>query len=361
MIFLSFFVCFVVSCTSSEDIQISYSQESNAEPSQSDTEDVIEPSSQPGSEVEEPAVEPSVEPASQPSSQEPSQEDTGTESEIGLEWDEIPQSLVSLNEGVHRVSRQEHHVYVSVPTTYMGEEMLPLVVVLHGSVDCTSANPAQELAVELLGQFPAVALYPQSNSCEWAQSGSADTDFVQGVIMDWVAHNQIDGSQVSLMGIDQGGQVALNVQVDNLVGLGILLTSAKEGWGIPSSRLQHSFVQLVNKRDAQVPFPGGNGLQSVPDSVLQWVDHNDCSYAPDISSVGVVSIQEYPDCASGSRVVLASVLPDPWHEECQSSWQEAQQSGTEMIPPEGIDCGETHELPHTAFAQSSWKFVWELF
>lgn len=212
-----------------------------------------------------------------------------------------------------------------------------------------------------MDQFPSVVIYPQSSTCTWSTSETDDADFVQEIITDWASHSQIDETRVSIMGIDQGGQVALSIQRTEVVGLGILLTSAKEDWTIPPSRTQHSFVQLVNKRDEEVPFPGGNGLQSVPDSTLQWVEHNDCSYAPDISSAGAVSIQEYPDCVSGSRVVLASVLPDPWHEECQSSWQQAQQSGTEMIPPQGIDCGETHELPASAFSQSSWKFVWDLF
>ena len=325
MFSLCLFSYVVIACTSSEDIQISYSPDS-----------------------------------SQPSAQEPSQEDTEGEHENGSLWEEIPESLVSLSGGVHRVSWQSHDVYVSVPTTYTGDTTLPMIVMLHGGVDCSS-SPAQKLAFDVLGQFPAVALYPQSSSCAWGQSSTTDTEFVQGVIEAWSAHEQIDESRVSLMGIDQGGQVALNTQVDHLVGLGILLTSAKEGWSIPPSQRQHSYVQLVNKRDVQVPFPGGNGLQSVPDSVLQWVEHNDCSYVPEISAMGVVSIQEYPDCISDSRVVLSSVLPDPWHEECQNSWQQAQQSGTDMIPPEGIDCGETHELPDSAFSQSGWKFVWDFF
>ena len=346
---LSLFFYVVVACTSSDDIQLSYSQQTNTESSHTDSGQGAEPASQPD--------EPSFEPSAQPSSQ----EDTGAESENGLDWDTIPDSLVSLNDGVHRVGWQNHDVYVSVPATYVGDGVLPLVVILHDGLGCPSSDPAQELAVELLGQIPAVVLYPQSTSCTWSQNGTADTEFVQGVITDWSAHDQIDESRVSLMGMDQGGQVAINTQISELVGLGVLLTSAQEGWTIPSSSTQHSFVQLVNKRDDQVPFSGGNGLQSVPDSVLQWVEHNDCSYAPDISSIGVVSIQEYPDCVSGSRVVLASVLPEPWHEECQSSWQQAQQSGTEMISPEGIDCGKTHELPTTAFSQSSWKFVWGFF
>ena len=359
MFSLYIFSYVVLACTSSEDIQISYSQETNHEPSHSDSIEETEPSSQPSEPSVEPS-EPSVEPASQPSAQEPAQEDTGSEQEAGLDWDTIPESLASLNEGVHRVAWQSHHVYVSVPTTYIGDGALPLVVMLHGGSDCSSSDPAQELAVELLGQFPAVVLYPQSNACAWSPSGLGDADFIQGVIADWGSHSQVDESLVWLMGIDHGGQLALHTQIDNLVGLGVLLTSAQEGWTISSSHIQHSYVQLVNKRDGQVPFSGGNGLQSVPDSVLQWAEHNDCSYAPDISSVGAVSIQEYPNCVSNSRVVLASVLPDPWHEECQSSWQQAQQNGTEMIPPEGIDCGETHELPAAAFSQSPWKFVWDL-
>ena len=353
MFSLSFFYYVVLACTSSEDIQISYSVEPNPEPSQTDSGEMTEPSVQPSTEPSEPALEPSSQP-------EPSQEDTGSENENGQDWDMIPESLVSLNEGVHRVFWQEDSVYVIVPTTYSGDADLPMVVMLHGGADCSSSNPSQELAFMLLGQFPAVVLFPQRSDCGWATNATSDVDFVQGVIAEWSAHSQIDSSRVSLLGVDQGGQVALDVDIDDLFGLGILLTSAKEGWTIPSSRAQHSFVQLVNKRDALVPFPGGNGLQSVPDSVLQWVEHNDCSYAPEISNLGAVSVQEYPDCISDSRVVLASVLPDPWHEECQSSWQQAQQNGTQMIPPEGIDCGETHELPDSAFSQSAWKFVWDL-
>lgn len=98
MFFLRLFFYFVFACTSSEDLQISYSQETSNEPA----------------------------------SQSPSQEDTDSERETEFNWDTIPESILSLKGGVHRVSWQVHDVYVSVPSTYMGDDTLALIVLLHG-------------------------------------------------------------------------------------------------------------------------------------------------------------------------------------------------------------------------------------
>ena len=91
-----------------------------------------------------------------------------------------------------------------------------------------------------------------------------------------------------------------------------------------------SFVQLINKRDEEIPFTG------------LWQSREYCL-------IGRGFPQSYGGCLHNYRVVLASVLPDPWHEECLASWQEALQRGSERVPPYGIACSSMHELSLNAF------------
>lgn len=342
-------------CSAEKDIQVSIGGESDNEHVDSDT--GIEELPSPEPENAQPTTEPDV--------QEPEdsdQEDTGAEDIQGQVWSSIPDSLVELREGVHKVLGDDgHHVYATIPSSHADGEMLPLVVLLHDESGCSTLEPAQELAKEMLGQIAAAVVYPQMSGCSWTGLPE-DVEFVRDVMLLWSSHAEVNEAHVYLIGQDEGGALALRVGVESttLSGLGILRTSAQEQWEIPQDHRQHSFVQLVNARDESVPFSGGNGIMAVPESVLLWVEHNGCGYAPVSSSIGGVSLKEYPQCVAESRVFLGTVLPDPWHEECQSAWQEAQQTGTEMIPPDGIACGDRHELPSTAFLNGSWSFVWSL-
>ena len=349
------------SCSAEEDIHISIGTNSDKEELEADTGILAEP------EAQQPAAEPTSEPEAEEPPQDTGIEDSGQEGRIVTIWDSIPDSLHVLKEGVHQIAwEDDHRVYVTIPSSYSTGEELPLLVLLHDDTSCPSTDVAEELAVDLMGQLSAAVIYPQTSACSWSTNdvgAQQDIDFIHDVIVQWMGHEEIDEEQVYLVGKDSGGGLALKagVGVSTLSGLGVMLTSAPQGWEVPDSHGQHSFVQLVNARDAQVPFSGGNGLMAVPESVLLWVEHNECDYAPETSSLAGISVKEYPNCAEGARVLLGTVLPDPWHEECQSAWQEAQQSGAEMIPPEGIECGDTHELPVGSPHDSAWMFVWSLF
>ncbi|MFY0538677.1 alpha/beta hydrolase family esterase [Nannocystis pusilla] len=66
-------------------------------------------------------------------------------------------------------------------------------------------------------------------------------------------------------------------------------------------------VQMFNgTTDLLVPYNGGI-YQSAPQSLADWVDHNNCSGEPDVIHNGSVTCEAYDECDAGVSVTLCTI------------------------------------------------------
>ena len=342
-VFISF--AYIFSCSKEEDFSFSTSKNPEEETQQESSLNSGE------------TPNPSIEPSNEPSVNEPSS-DTDIPSSEMIVWDVAPTSLEELGVGIHSIPM------LAFPRRFV--LMLPshvvsstIIVLLHDSLEAPNESvDVEEWAASFLGVVGHPILLPLAQDGMWDVENEVERSFLQAMIEYWRDLASQSSLDIFLVGRGDGGQIALQVAVQETAvqGVGILLSSTSDEFVLPPNMQSLSFLQLVNKRDFLVPYTGGNGFMAVPSSVSFWRQHNNCSQPVQNSTSGDVSILQYGGCSDGAIVTLATVMPSPWHEECEASWQQAVQNDTEMQSPEGISCGSTHDLPGSAFTIEPWLF-----
>ncbi|MQC26136.1 MAG: polyhydroxybutyrate depolymerase [Chloroflexi bacterium] len=252
---------------------------------------------------------------------------------VGAGDEEIRQTF----NGRHR------RVLLHFPPAYDGNELLPLLIVLHGG----GGDGAQVRRLTAMDtdadDFGFVVAYPDGSSrmeeriytwnsghcCGFALAQEVnDVGFLATLIDQLLADYAIDSDRVYLAGISNGGMLAYRAGAElseRVAGIAPIAGTiggqieAGEPVIVPDSPKQVVAVLAFHGQlDQHVLYAGGHGPKttaervdlSVVDSVNFWVGANECSgtYEEEISQSGNIIVRRYSDCAAGGDVALVTIV-----------------------------------------------------
>jgi polyhydroxybutyrate depolymerase len=213
----------------------------------------------------------------------------------------------------------EREYILSVPTSYTGEDAMPLVVNLHGH----SSNAGEQAIYSGLPakgeQEGFIVVTPQGTGTElhWnfttVEAGMPDdVAFISDLLDALESQLCVDPSRVYAAGISNGA--AMSVTLACFLSDRIAAIAPVAGTfffpGCPSSR-PVSVIAFHGTDDALVPFEGGpvggSALSVAPieDSILKWAEHDGCTDVPrEEQATEHVRLVSYESCDQGAAVEL---------------------------------------------------------
>jgi polyhydroxybutyrate depolymerase len=212
-----------------------------------------------------------------------------------------------------------------VPPSYDGRTRLPLVLDLHGSGG-NSAGQARTSRFETLAAREGVIVATlQAEGSRWnvpiADGRPDDVAYVADVIDHVAARVCTDSTRVYATGFSGGGRMTsllgcrLNARIAAIAPMaGLRWPGPCEGRPIPVLTF-HGLADTQNPYDGHAEGRGAEWLESVPDALAAWADHNACSadvVQEDLP--GPLSTLRYEGCDGGAevRVVRIDGLGHTW-------------------------------------------------
>lgn len=207
-----------------------------------------------------------------------------------------------------------------VPPGYDGRTRLPVVLDLHGSGG-SAAGQASNSRFEELGAregFFVASLQAAGAGNRWNVPVTADRPddvaYVSDVIDHIAARVCADLARVYATGFSGGARMSsllacrLNSRIAAIAPMaGLRWPAPCEGRAIPVLSL-HGLADPQNTYDGRVQSRGAEWLESVPEALAGWAQHDGC--APDVVSEdppGPLSTLRYDGCRDGAEVRLIRI------------------------------------------------------
>jgi polyhydroxybutyrate depolymerase len=213
----------------------------------------------------------------------------------------------------------EREYILSVPTSYTGENAVPLVVNLHGHGSNDEAQAVYSGLPAKGEEAGFIVVTPQGTGTEphWnfttVEKGAPDdVAFVRDLLDTLETQLCIDPSRVYVAGISNGA--AMSVTLACFLSDRIAAIAPIAGTfffpGCPSVR-PVSVIAFHGTDDSLVPFEGGpvsdSGLRVAPieESILKWAEHDGCTDVPrEEQATEHVRLVSYDACDQGAAVEL---------------------------------------------------------
>jgi polyhydroxybutyrate depolymerase len=205
-----------------------------------------------------------------------------------------------------------------VPPSYNGRTPLPLVLDLHGSGG-NSAGQASTSRFEALAEREVVLVATlQAESSRWnvpVQDGRPDdVQYVSDVIDHLAERACVDLTRVYATGFSGGGRMTsllgcrLNARIAAIAPMaGLRWPGPCDGRAIPVLTV-HGLADPQNTYDGRVEGRGGEWVESVPEALARWAEHNGCDAdAVEEDPPGPLSTLRYEGCDAGAEVQLIRV------------------------------------------------------
>ena len=215
-----------------------------------------------------------------------------------------------------------------VPQGYEGRARLPLVLDMHGSGG-TAAGQAKTSGLETLAVREGfIVATLQADGGRWNVPITADRPddvaYASDVIDHVAAQACVDSARVYATGFSGGGRMAsllacrLNTRIAAIAPMAALRWPAPcEGRPVPVLTF-HGLADTQNPYDGHAAGRGGEWLESVPDALAGWAQHNRCAAtAIEEDPPGPLSTLRYDGCGGGAevRVIRIDGLGHRWARE----------------------------------------------
>lgn len=212
-----------------------------------------------------------------------------------------------------------------MPQGYDGRTPLPLVLDLHGSGG-TSAGQAATSRFEALAERERVlvaSLQAGTENNRWNVPVTAerpdDVQYVSDVIDHVAARVCTDETRVYATGFSGGARMSsllacrLNDRVAAIAPMaGLRWPGPCEGRAIPVLTF-HGLADPQNTYDGGVAGRGGEWVESVPEALAGWAEHNGCSGEAKLDDPpGPLSTLRYEGCDAEVRLVRIDGLVHRW-------------------------------------------------
>jgi polyhydroxybutyrate depolymerase len=205
-----------------------------------------------------------------------------------------------------------------VPPSYDGRTRLPLVLDLHGSGG-NSAGQASTSRFEALAAREGVLVATlQAENSRWnvpvSDGRPDDVAYVSNVIDHVAAHACTDLTRVYSTGFSGGGRMTsllgcrLNDRIAAIAPMaGLRWPGPCAGRPVPVLTV-HGLADPQNTYAGHVEGRGGEWVESVPDALAGWAQHNGCADGVvQEDPPGPLSTMRYESCNAGAEVRLIRV------------------------------------------------------
>ncbi len=205
-----------------------------------------------------------------------------------------------------------------VPPGYDGHARLPLVLDLHGSGGNAAGQAATSRFETLAAREGFFVASLQAVDSRWnvpvADGRADDVAYASDVIDDVAAHVCADLTRVYATGFSGGARMSsllgcrLNSRLAAIAPMaGLRWPGACEGRAIPVLTL-HGLADPQNTYDGHAPNRGSEWLESVPEALAGWAQHDGCrSDAVLEDPPGPLSTVRYAGCKDGAEVQLIRI------------------------------------------------------
>lgn len=207
---------------------------------------------------------------------------------------------------VHKGNKREYVLYI--PNSYNGISAAPLILNFHG-FGGNASDYMQEADMSSLAEADTFVLaYPQGscldgsshwNACPNGGDNKSDADdfgFVEAMINEIASEYNIDMKRIYAVGYSNGGMMAYglaNYKSDLIAAIASVSGVMLDCTGSISHPMP--VVDLHGTLDGVLPYNGGNGWNSVQNTLDYWIEFNNRSTNPIVSSdnSGGMTIEHY--------------------------------------------------------------------
>jgi polyhydroxybutyrate depolymerase len=216
-------------------------------------------------------------------------------------------------------SGQRQRAYrLFVPPGYDGRTRLPLVLDLHGSGG-SAAGQAKNSSFESVAARAGFAVATlEAEGARWnvpvADGRPDDVAYVSDVIDHAGARVCLDASRVYATGFSGGARMSsllgcrLNARIAAIAPIsGLRWPGPCTGRPVPVLTV-HGLADAQNPYDGKAPGRGAEWLESVPDAMAAWAQHDGCDLKVVLEDPpGPLSTMRYQGCQRGSEVRMVRV------------------------------------------------------
>lgn len=218
--------------------------------------------------------------------------------------------------GAQEVTLDERGYFAYVPSSYTGEA-LPLVITLHGYGDAGDSFARTTDWVNTAEEYGFVVAFLNGYMHQWNDGRPGDhneddtaaiLDLIEALSQEIILNHQ----RIYLVGFSNGASMTFRAACEapgTFAGIaavnGPMVTTQT-----CSYHAQTSVMVIHGTSDNIVPFDGGKGLYSAPQTVTYWADLDQCTdedvpaFDPDFTSI---TLQFYDECAGGHLVMLYAI------------------------------------------------------
>jgi polyhydroxybutyrate depolymerase len=205
-----------------------------------------------------------------------------------------------------------------VPPKYDGRTRLPLVLDLHGSGG-NAAGQARTSGFEEVAAREAFAVASlDADGARWnvpvQKDRPDDVAYVGDVINDVAGQLCLDQARVYATGFSGGARMSSLLACKLNTRLAAIAPVSGLRWPAPCGGRPIPVITLHGLADTQNPYAGkaeGRGeewLESVPDALAGWANHNGCKPSVILEDPdGPLSIMRYADCREGAEVRMIRI------------------------------------------------------
>lgn len=220
--------------------------------------------------------------------------------------------------------------WVRVPLGVEKQEVLPLVIILHGAGGNAQSAMESARANGIADKNGFIVVYPNGTGvfreyllswnaggcCNYVKPlGVDDVNFIRRLIDKLKEERNIDSNKIYVAGISNGGMMVYRLGCelsDKLAAIAAVSSSMLTERCEPSDFL--SVITFHNLDDRVVPFEGGESgswivklfklnFNPEKEAVSFWVGHNFCQGASTKEQEGVVLKETYTECKNNTEVV----------------------------------------------------------
>jgi polyhydroxybutyrate depolymerase len=216
-----------------------------------------------------------------------------------------------------QVSLEERGYMVYIPSTYIDDQSLPLVITLHGYGDTGAAYAHGTAWTDTAEEYGFVVGFLNGYQREWNSSPGGihnedDTAAILNFIEFIAAEVNINRDRIYLVGFSNGGAMAYRALCetgDTFAAVAVVSGLMWRGLDCDEDA-EASLLVIHGTADTVLPFMGSQNNYSSPEAIAYWSQANHCRDKNvreyDEAYTGL-QIQFYQQCNDGNLVMLYAI------------------------------------------------------
>jgi polyhydroxybutyrate depolymerase len=221
---------------------------------------------------------------------------------------------------------EERGYGIYIPSGYDGSEDLPLVLALHGFGDEWHNFSRASGWMTIAEEYNFIVAFPNGYLRQWNDGGRGDhyedDVWMLQVMIERVAQDyRINRERIYLAGFSNGGTMVYKVACEAPTVFAAIASvggTMRYNQDCPATA-QLSVMIIHGTGDAVVPFTGGDGRYSAPESARFWTFQNNCEtegipYYDSSHFVNRIASYDYENCDGGHQVKFYVIedFPHSW-------------------------------------------------